>query len=113
MPLPRPAPPRCQAPRRTPDRAHHGRPWTLRARPVRTWWHRLRLLKRARDPEADSVVPVVGGVPVALGRAEILRIVVPGTAAQDTATRGRPGFRGSHRMQTSCLTMAQASALRD
>jgi hypothetical protein len=48
-------------------------------------------VKRTRDPEADIVVPVVGVVPVALGRAEILRIVVPGTAAQDTATRGRPG----------------------
>src|ERR1700674_306239 len=50
--------------------------------------------KRAPDPEAEVVVPVVGGVPVAVGRAEVLWIVVPGTAADDTATRGRPGFRG-------------------
>jgi len=36
-----------------------------------------------RTPEAETVVvvPVVGGVPVAVGRAEVPRIVVPGTAA--------------------------------
>jgi hypothetical protein len=33
--------------------------------------------KRAPDPEAVVVVPVVGGVPVAVGRAEVLWIVVP------------------------------------
>jgi hypothetical protein len=66
------------------------------------------------EPEADIVVPVVGVVPVALGRAEILRIVVPGTAAQDTATRGRPGFRDSYRNQTGCLGMPQGlSAARE
>src|SRR5271169_17764 len=50
--------------------------------------------KRAPNPKAQIVVPVVGGVPVAVGRAEVLWSVVPGTAADDTATRGRPGFRG-------------------
>src|SRR6266511_1886682 len=49
--------------------------------------------KRAPDTEAQIVVPIVGGVPVAVGRAEVLWIVVPGTTADDTATRGRPGFR--------------------
>ena len=51
--------------------------------------------KRAPDPETQVVVPVIGGVPVAVGRAEVLWIVVPGTAADDAATRGRPGFRST------------------
>src|SRR6202521_2674745 len=55
--------------------------------------------KRAPDPEAEVVVPVVGGVPVAVGRAEVLWIVVPGTAADDTATRGRPGFKAIGRIK--------------
>jgi hypothetical protein len=42
---------------------------------------------------------VVGGVPVAVGGAEVLWIVVPGTAADDTATRGRPGFKGLGRIE--------------
>ena len=50
--------------------------------------------KHTPDPEAQVVVPVVGGVPVAVGRAEVLWIVVPGTAANDAATRGLPGFWG-------------------
>ena len=57
--------------------------------------------KRAPDPEAQIVVPVVGGVPVAVGRAEILWIVVPGTAADDPATRGPPGFKGVGRVETA------------
>ena len=66
--------------------------------------------KRAPDPEADIVVPVVGGVPVAVGRAEVLWIVVPGTAANDTATRGRPGFKGVGRIEPAAPEdrMAQA-----
>ncbi|MGA7451257.1 MAG: hypothetical protein WBW73_08265 [Rhodoplanes sp.] len=55
--------------------------------------------KRTPDTEADIVVPVVGGVPVAVGGAEVLWIVVPGTAANDTPTRGRPGFKGVGRIE--------------
>jgi hypothetical protein len=55
--------------------------------------------KRAPDTEPDIVVPIVGGVPVAVGRAEVLWIVVPRTAADDTATRGRPGFKGIGRIE--------------
>jgi len=57
-------------------------------------------LKRAADPEADIVVPVVGGVPVAVRGAEILGIVIPGPAAQNTTTRAVQASRalaGSNR----------------
>src|ERR1700738_3074807 len=40
--------------------------------------------KRAADPEALDVAVVGGKVPVASGRAEIRRIAIPGTAADDT-----------------------------
>src|SRR5215510_10181881 len=43
-------------------------------------------LQRPRDTEADMVVPGVAGVPFAVGRAELPRLVVPGTAAHDAAT---------------------------
>src|SRR5215470_13043699 len=54
--------------------------------------------KRTPHPETVVVVPVLGGVPVAVGSAEVPRIVVPGTAAKDTATRGRPGLRAQGRI---------------
>jgi hypothetical protein len=44
--------------------------------------------KRAGNTKTDVVVAVVGLVPVAAGRAEVLWIVVPGTAAQK---RGKTG----------------------
>jgi hypothetical protein len=44
----------------------------------------LRRNERAPDPEAEEIEPAVGGVPTAVGRAEELRAVVPGTAAGDT-----------------------------
>jgi hypothetical protein len=50
--------------------------------------------ERTADAEADIVVPVVGGVPVAVRGAEVLGIVVPGPAAQNTTTRGCSGFKG-------------------
>lgn len=50
--------------------------------------------KRAPNSETQIVVPVVGGVPVAVRGAEVPRVAVPGTAAQDPATRGRSGFGG-------------------
>jgi len=40
--------------------------------------------KRAADPETDVAVPEVGSAPVAGGRPEVLWIVPPGTAAEDT-----------------------------
>jgi hypothetical protein len=56
--------------------------------------------KRPPDPETQVAAPGDGGVPVAVGRTEELRIDVPGTAADDTglaiascprrAIRGRP-----------------------
>ena len=39
---------------------------------------------RASNPKADIVVAVAGVVPVAVGGAEVVRIVVPGAAAQHT-----------------------------
>ena len=42
--------------------------------------------KRPPDTKAADVVPVAGGAPVAVGRAEDPRNVDPGTAANDAAT---------------------------
>ena len=48
-----------------------------------------------RNPEPNIVVTVVWVVVVAVGRAEILRIVVPRTAAKDTTGRSsRPAQDG-------------------
>jgi hypothetical protein len=49
--------------------------------------------KRPRNPEIERVVPVAGGEPEAAGRAKVARKVVPGTAADDTASTiaGIPG----------------------
>lgn len=55
--------------------------------------------KRTANAETQVVVPVIGGVPVAVRGAEVVWIVVPGTAADDTATRGRPGFKGAGRIE--------------
>jgi hypothetical protein len=82
-----------------------GRPSRREPRPCSSWtaldaWRAAGSGgKRAPDTEPVVVVPVVGGVPVAVGRAEVLWIVVPLTAAKDTATRGRPGFRGYGRVK--------------
>ena len=48
-------------------------------------------INRTGNTEAVVVVPVVCGVPVAVRRAEFLWIVVPGTAAKNTTTRGHSG----------------------
>ena len=57
---------------------HHGRPWTqLVALSCHPLDDRTLPGERAGDAEADVVVPVRGFVPVAVGRAEVLRIVVP------------------------------------
>ena len=68
--------------------------------------------KRAPDTGAKVVVPVVGGVPVAVGRAEVLWIVVPRTAADDAATRGRPGFKNIGRIEPTALEDRVAQAPR-
>lgn len=41
------------------------------------------MVERAGHTEAEIVVPVLWFVPVTVRRAEVLRIVVPGTAAED------------------------------
>ena len=59
--------------------------------------------KRASEPETKVVVPIVGGEPVAVRRAEEDRSDEPGPAAHDTATRGRPGFKGIDRIEPAAL----------
>jgi len=51
---------------------------------------------RARQTEADIVVSVVRLVVVALRRAEILWIVVPGTAAKNAVDRAGQGLGRVH-----------------
>jgi hypothetical protein len=51
--------------------------------------------KRAGNTETDVVVAVVGLVPVAVRGAEVLWIVVPGTAAQNAGRRGPFRRRGA------------------
>ena len=46
---------------------------------------------RTGKPKAVVVVPVVWIIPVAVRRAEVPWIVVPGPAAKNTTTRGRSG----------------------
>ena len=62
---------------------------TRAPRPACPWTDRLRARPQGRagglgETETDVVVPVVGVVPVAVGRAEVLRFVVPGAAADHT-----------------------------
>ncbi len=81
------------APRATP--AHHGRPWThlVLAPDVRE--RRDSGGERAGHAETEIVVAVRGIVPVAVRRAEVVRIVVPGTAALDPTRGGRTGMTRS------------------
>ena len=95
------------APQGCQDRRHLGlrrflhRTCLIMNGPGRLWHSRHDLdhagssAKRTRDPKPVVGVPVVGGVPVAVGGAEVPWIVVPGTAAEHPATRSRSGFRGS------------------
>ena len=57
------------------------RPWTLRGAPAETMITATLAMKRAGKAETNIVVPVRGRVPVPVGGAEVLRIVVPGTTA--------------------------------
>ena len=38
------------------------------------------------ETKAIIVVAIIGGVPVAVGRTHVVRIIVPGAAAQNTLT---------------------------
>lgn len=49
--------------------------------------------ERAGQTESVIVVPVAGIVPVAVRGSHVLRIVVPGTAAQHALAGGRSGSR--------------------
>jgi hypothetical protein len=49
--------------------------------------------KRPPEAEAEVVVPGAGGVPVAVGRAEVLWLEEPGTGANDTAIAVTTGPR--------------------
>src|SRR5215467_14295445 len=51
--------------------------------------------KRAGNTKPGIVVAVVGLVPVAVGRAEVLWIIVPGTAAQNAERWGPFRRRGA------------------
>ncbi len=91
MRLPGPAAPRRRAPSRS-DRAHHGRPWTL----SHARRHRDGVGsggKRAGDPEAEVVVPVVGVVPVAdIGRPPNLgQQMIQGNRVKGGIWRSRQG----------------------
>ena len=58
--------------------------------------------KRPPDTETEIVVPDAGGVPAAVGRAEVLRIDEPGTAANDTATAISNWSTPNHRWVLRC-----------
>jgi len=68
--------------------------------------------KRAGNTEAAVVVAVVGLVPVAVGGAEVLWIVVPGTAAQDAKRRGRSGA-GAQRVRGPAAEDIRSSGAKD
>ena len=72
--------------RESPDRAHHGRPWTQTGAPGTDFTASARAPKRTGNTEPVVVVAVSGVVPVAVGRADVPRVVVPGTAAQHVET---------------------------
>jgi len=107
-----PRPPRHS----TRGRAHHGRPWTplQLARPVRGPAGSGG--GRAGNTKTDVVVPVVGLVPVAICRAQVPWIVVPGTAAQHTR-RGTARLPGTPARAGTRKIMAKvgghATALRE
>ena len=73
---------------------HHDRPWTLTGAPGGPVGTPAPAAERAGNAEPVVVVPVAGGVPVAVRGAEVPRFVVPGTAAQHPPAGGRSGPRG-------------------
>ena len=86
------APPRLPRSKRNASRLHHDRPWTLVGSPGAPLGAPVPACERAGHTETVVVVPFAGGVPVAVGGAEVFGLVVPGTAAQH-ALAGRSGSR--------------------
>ena len=62
--------------------AHHDHPWTLGHAPDGPMRPPALAVERAGNSKTVVVVPVFGGVPVAVGGAQEPRFAVPGTAAQ-------------------------------
>ena len=71
----------------TPPLPHHDRPWTLRCTPGNTVVLPVLADERAGNSKTPIVVPVFDPVPVAIGRAEVPRFVVPRTATQHALRR--------------------------
>ena len=71
--------------------ARHDRPWTLTGAPGGPVRPPVRASERADHTKAGVVVPVSGVVPVAVRRAEVPRVVVPGPAAENATSGGRAG----------------------
>ena len=92
--------------------ARHDRPWTLGRAPGGPMRPPARAVERAGNTEAVVVVPVPGGVPVAVGGAEVPRVVVPGAAAQHTPAGGRSGFRDGSNHPAPKEGPAQAPGVR-
>ena len=96
----RPCRPRAGAALHRRPRPRHGAlvmtgPGRPEARSPPPWARGLRRASRAGNTETVVVVPVPGGVPVAVRGPQILRFVVPRAATQHMAFRGRPGSRTS------------------
>ena len=75
--------------------ARHDQPWTASRTlpaPVRA---RIPAAGRTGNSETDIVVPISGGVPVAIRGTHVPRIVVPRAATQHPAFMGRSGSRTS------------------
>ena len=85
--------PRSHGARGTRPIDHHDHPWTLVCTPGGPVRPSVQAGERAGQTEPVVVVPVPGEVPVAVRRAEVVRFVVPGAAAQHTLAGGWSGFR--------------------
>ena len=63
----------------TPPLPHHDHPWTPRCTPGNTLMLPVLADERAGNSKTVIVVPVFGGIPVAIRRTQIPRFVVPRT----------------------------------
>ena len=84
-------PPLLRGARGAPSRSHHDRPWTLGRSPRCPVRQPALTGERTGHPKPVVVVAVSGVVPVAVGRAKVPRIVVPGAAAHHPTVGGRSG----------------------